>query len=63
MTSHCCTLSMVTTIYITELIGLLSFGIRLPSSSIGSGKTMVEFLSAAIWERVWRYLGGGLWRR
>ena len=52
---------MVTTIYITELIGLLSFGIRLPSSSIGSGKTMVEFLSAAIWERVWRYLGGGLW--
>jgi len=28
-----------------------------PISSIGSGKTIVEFLSAAIVDNVWRYLG------
>ena len=32
------------------------FGIKLPSSSIGSGKMIVEFFSAEIDERVWRYL-------
>ena len=31
-------------------------GRRPPSSSIGRGKMMVEFFSAEIEERVWRYL-------
>ena len=35
---------------------LLPLSIRAPITSIGSGNTIVEFLSAAMVDRVWRYL-------